>query len=45
MKTEWDEAVHNTIDESPDTIREQEVLPREDREFIRNYHNVLKGTQ
>ncbi len=30
--------------ESQDSVRERETIPLEEREFLRNYNNVIKGT-
>lgn len=42
LRTEYLEAVE-TVESLPQTVRETEYLPREDREFIRKYNNAIKG--
>ncbi|MBN2713736.1 MAG: hypothetical protein JXR97_15060 [Planctomycetes bacterium] len=43
-KTEYTEEVE-AVESSEESVREKELIPREDRELIRQYHNKIKGIE
>ncbi len=44
VKTAYSQAVEAAAS-SPENLREQEVIPSEDRDFVREYHNALRTGQ
>ena len=44
IKMKYEEALQE-MESSPDSVREKEFIPREDRDLVRQYNNAIKGVE